>query len=140
MTFIFLSQSFYDDYQGCFEIEQKADRPYIRACMEINGVIFAVPLRSNINHPHVLWTNEEKHCGIDFSKTVVLTKDSYIDYSRKPHIRQVEFDILRGKEHILQQHLIKYIHAYKKAKKRLDVPRNRRLCEYSTLQYFEKYI
>lgn len=140
MVFIFLSQVFYDDYRHCAEIEQKADRPYIRACVEINGTLFAIPLRSHINHPHVLWTDKENRCGVDFSKTVVLVKPDYIDASRAPHIRPREFDALRGKEHIIRQRLMKYIRDYKKAKMRPDIPRNQMLCAYSTLQYFEDFI
>lgn len=140
MVFIFLSQSFYDNYRNCPEIEQKTDRPYIRVCVNVNGVLFAVPLRSNINHPHVLWTDKENRCGVDFSKAVVLSEKAYIDTSRQPHIRQNEFDALRGKEHIIKQRLAQYIRTYKKAKQRLDVPRNKMLCSYSTLQYFEQYL
>ena len=36
----------------------------------INNVLFAIPLRSHINHPFVLWTDKENHCGLDFSKAV----------------------------------------------------------------------
>lgn len=140
MVFIFLSQSFYDNYRNCPEIEQKTDRPYIRVCVNVNGVLFAVPLRSNINHPHVLWTDKENRCGVDFSKAVVLSKKTYMDASRQPHIRQNEFDALRGKEHVIRQRLTQYIRTYKKAKQRLDVPRNKMLCSYSTLQYFEQYL
>lgn len=77
---------------------------------------------------------------MDFSKTVVLAKSSYIDTTRKPHIRQNEFDALRGKEHLVQQKLVQYIRAYKKAKMRPDIQRNQRLIQYSTLQYFEEFI
>lgn len=140
MTFIFLTESFYTDYAHCTEIEQKLTRPYTLACVEIGGVTFAVPLRSHIRHPHVLWTDKANGCGLDFSKTVVLTKESYIDTTRKPHIRPVEFDALRGKEHLIEQKLLRFIRTYQKAKLRQDVPRNRLLCTYSTLQYFEEYL
>ena len=140
MDFIFLSQSFYNAYANCPEIEQKLDRPYVRVCVRINGVLFAVPLRSHISHPHVLWTDKAAQCGLDFSKAVVLTRREYVDANRRPHIRPREFDALRGKEYLVVQRMQQYIHEYKKAKRRLDVPRNRMLCQYSTLQYFERYI
>ncbi len=140
MVFIFLSPAFYQDHADCPEIEQKSTRPYVCVQVTIAGVPFAVPLRSNINHPHVLWTDKAAKCGLDFSKAVVLKKPDYIDPSRKPHIRQNEFDALRGKEFLVQQRLMQYIKSYKKAKRRLDVPRNQRLCQYSTLQYFEELI
>lgn len=140
MTFIFLTQQFYTDYAACSEIEKKPMRPYVQVCVTIDGITFAVPMRSNINHQYVLWTDKEAKCGLDFSKTVVVTQRNYIDHSTKPYIRPVEFDALRGQEHLVKQRLQQYINTYKKAKRRLDVPRNQRLCQYSTLQYFEQYI
>lgn len=128
------------DYSACPEIEQKKDRPYIRVCVKINGVLFAVPLRSHIKHRFAMWTDKANGCGLDFSKSVVLEKSEYIDKSRAPHIRPIEYTALRGKEHLVAQRLIQYINTYKKARKRLDVPRNRTICQYSTLQYFEKYL
>ena len=73
-------------------MEQKHNRPYIQVCVEIDGVQFAIPLRSDINHPHVLWTDKANHCGVDFSKAVVIKKESYIDMNIEPHLRQKEFD------------------------------------------------
>lgn len=140
MIFIFLSDEFYRDYKECPEIEQKKTRPYVQAIVKVDGVVFAVPLRSHIRHKHVLWTNKSEGCGLDFSKAVVLSKRSYVDFIHKPHIRQDEFDALRGKEYLIKQKLLQYINVYKKAKQRIDVPRNRILCEYSTLQYFEEFI
>lgn len=140
MVFTFLSEDFYRDYASCPEIEQKSNRPYVRVQVIIDGVLFAVPLRSSINHPNVLWTDKEAGCGLDFSKTVVLAKPNYVDTTRKPHIRQNEFDALRGKEYLVKQRLAQYIKKYKKAKQRLDIPRNQTLCQYSTLQYFEDFI
>lgn len=140
MVFIFLSREFYKDYADCPEIEQKSDRPYVCVKVTINSVQFAVPLRSHINHPNVLWTDKAAGCGLDFSKSVVLSKPVYVDTTRNPHIRQNEFDALRGKEYMIQQRLLQYIKAYKKAKERQDVSRNKIICQYSTLQYFEKYI
>lgn len=140
MTFIFLSQAFYDAYAPCSEIEQKRDRPYIQTCVRLGGTVFAIPLRSNIKHKYVLWTDKDNSCGLDFTKTVVIERNYYIDRTRVPHIRPNEFNALRGKEHIIKEKLKQYIRTYKKAKERYDVPRNRLLCNFSTLQYFEEYI
>lgn len=109
-------------------------------CVQIGGVLFAVPMRSHIKHKYALWTDKENHCGVDFSKAVVILKESYIEQGIVPHIRQAEFDSLRGKDMLIVQRMKQYISIYRKAKKRLDVPRNRTICEYSTLQYFEDYI
>ena len=141
MTFTFLTREFFDDYAGCAEIEQKGDRPYIRVEINVDGVLFGIPLRSNIRHPHVLWTDKENRCGVDFSKAVVITDPArYIDSSRRPYIRKNEFDALRGKEHQVKQKMKKYISDYKRAKIDLKIPRNRLIVRCSTLQYFEDYI
>lgn len=140
MNFAFLSNKFYQDYASCAEIEHKPTRPYIMVKVVLNGVLFGVPLRSNINHPHVLWTDRANHCGVDFSKAVVLSDPDYIDTSRNPYIRPNEFKSLKGKEFIVQTKLMKYIDDYKKAKEHQEIPRNRLLVEYSTLQYFEEYL
>ena len=103
--------------------------------------MFCIPLRSNINHPNVFWTDKASKCGLDFSKTVVIIDShKYIDHTRKPVIRQNEFDALRGKEYIIETNLKKYIEKYKSAKKAQHIPRNRLLVKCSTLQYFEKSI
>lgn len=139
--FTFLSDKFYQDFAGCSEIEQKKNRPYIQVEVVIDGVLFGVPLRSNIRHPHVLWTDKKNLCGIDFSKAVVISdRKNYIDMSTKPYIRPSEFRALKGKEFVIEQRLKKYIKKYDKAKKRPDLERNRKLLKYSTLQYFEDYV
>lgn len=75
--FVFLSAEFYADYPITKypEIEQKPFRPYIQVIAVIDNITFAIPLRSNINHPHVLWTDKTNRCGLDFSKAIVVTAD-----------------------------------------------------------------
>lgn len=140
--FIFLSEDFYQRYPSVQypEIEQKQTRPYIQVYVEINGIKFAIPLRSDIHHPHVLWTDKPNHCGVDFSKAVVIADDRYIDKMREPHLRQNEFDALRGKDFKIKQKMQKYIDKYKQAKLNPEKPVNKLLLEYSTLQYFEEYL
>jgi hypothetical protein len=138
---VFLTQQFYNDYFHCPEILHKEDRPHIQVQVKIDGFLFCIPLRSNINHLHVIWTDKANNCGLDLSKTIVITNSSeYIDVTRKPVIRQQEFDSLRGKEHLIKTSLIKYIAKYKLAKSNIHISRNRILIQYSALQYFEEYI
>lgn len=141
LDFSFLTDDFYNDYKSCAEIEKKKTRPYIRIAIEVDGVLFGIPLRSNINHPHVLWTDKDNRCGVDFSKAVVITDPNrYIDTKASPYIRPNEFKELKGKEHVVQEKMRKYIIKYKDAKQNLSIPRNRMLVKCSTLQYFEEYI
>lgn len=58
----------------------------MQICIKINDLLFAIPLRSNIRHKNAFWTDTSNGCGLDFSKTVILTDDNYIDKHRKPCI------------------------------------------------------
>lgn len=140
--FIFLSDNFYEQYtEELFpEIERKKDRPYIQIHISIDGVHFAIPLRSNIHHPFAFMTDAENNCGIDFSKAIVISDESYINHDTIPHIRQNEFDALRGKDYIIEQKMRRYIKKYKNAKNNMDNARNRMMVQRSTLQYFESEI
>ena len=141
MKFNFLTQQFYTDYAHCTEIERKHTRPYAQVFIDVQGMQFAVPLRSGIKHKnHVLWTDRENQCGLDFSKAVLITNETYIDQQTKVHIRQKEFDALRGKEYIIKQKMLKHIADYFKAKQNQHIERNRLLCTFSTMQYFEAEI
>ena len=62
--FVFLSDEFYKAYpeQTYPEIEKKHNRPYIQIYVEVDGIQFAIPLRSNIYHPYVFWTDKTNHC------------------------------------------------------------------------------
>ena len=138
---VLLSQQFYTDYAHCPEVCQKKDRPHIQVQIEVDGVLYCVPLRSSINHPHVFWTNKATKCGLDFSKTVVITDAvKYINHSKTPSIRPREYNALRGRERLIRENLIKYISLYKDAKENIHVSRNRMLVQYSSLQYFEEYL
>ena len=140
--FVFLSDYFYENYPFSKypEIEQKRNRPYIQVYIKIDGIQYAIPLRSGINHPHVLWTDKENSCGVDFSKAVVISDDKYIDWDIEPHIRQNEFDALRGKDYKIKVKMKKYIEQYKRAKRDMAKKYNQMLVEYSTLKYFEHEI
>ena len=97
-------------------------------------------MRSHIKHKFVLWTDKNNGCGLDFSKVVVIESLKDIDDTKTPYIRDNEFASLIGKEYIVETKLRKYIKKYKEAKKDLSLDRNRNLCNFSTLQYFENYI
>jgi len=140
LKYVLLTEKFYRDFEDCPEIEKERGRPYLVVLIEMKGVPFAVPFRSHIHHPHAFLTDEENFCGLDFSKTVVITKDEYVDKERSPRIREHEHKRLIGKEYVVKQRLEKYIKAYKKAKKKPEIPRNQNLLQCSTLQYFESYI
>jgi len=140
MKFIFLTDQFYVDYAHYTEIAQKSERPYVQLYVKVNDIDFAIPLRSNIKHNYVFWTNKADRRGVDFSKTIVIEDKKYIDTTLKPYIRPDEYKALIGKEYDVEQGLLNYIQQYKEAKLNPNRNRNKKLLMFSTLQYYEKYI
>ena len=142
LDFVFLTDEFFSDYANCKEIEKKRDRPHIQITIQVGSNIFCIPLRSNINHKHVLWTDRPNKCGIDFSKAVIITDPlRYIDLNRRPYIRPNEFIVLKKvSDYEIRRRMLAYIAEYKQAKRRPDIPRNQTLIQCSTLQYFEYLI
>ena len=141
LNVVFLTEKFYAAYSGCHEIEQKDTRPYIRVQVLINGVLWAIPLRSHIKHGYALWTDKENGCGLDFTKAVVIEKPTEYISNKKPYVRDNEFKVIKRIDpHIVTQKLQQYIKTYKKAKSHLEIKRNKDIVQCSTLQYFEKYI
>lgn len=140
---VYLTDAFYNDYPNdkYGEIEKKTSRPYIRIQIMVGGVLWGIPMRSNISHNHAIWTDKENHCGLDLTKAVAITNPAKYISGVKPHIRDNEFKVLKQlDEYAVSQKLQKYIKDYKKAKMALRVKRNRDLVSCSTLQYFEKYL
>lgn len=142
MEFTFLSKKFYEDYpyKDYQQLERKELRPYTHIELEVYNAKFAVPLRSNIEHPHAFFTNKREKCGVDFSKAVVVTDPEYIDDTKTAFLRPDEYNRLRGKEYRLKKMLLEYIDLYKKAKSDENVPHREKILNYSSLQYFEEYI
>ena len=142
MTYTFLSEDFYNDYPSdkYEQMEQKNNRPYAHVQLALNGVLFAIPLRSNIDHPHAFFTNKKEKCGVDYSKAVAITKEKYIDRTTKVFIRPDEFDKLRGKDYRIKQQFAEYVELYKLAKIDESIQHRDKILKFSTLQYFEEYI
>lgn len=135
MEFYLLTTEFYNDFIECKEILKKENRPYTIYLLELNNLTFAIPIRHNIKHNHSIKTL--KNQGLDFTKSVIITKKEYIG-ENKVFIDEKEYQILYPKAYLIKTKLETYIEAYKKAYKRQDIPRNKKLCEMSTLQYFHK--
>ncbi|MDF2473259.1 MAG: hypothetical protein K0R21_1041 [Anaerocolumna sp.] len=139
----FLTSAFYNDYplSKYPQIEQKIDRPYAQVIVTIRNLHFAIPLRSNITHPHAFWTDRKNRCGVDFSKAVVILDETkYINDSTKVFLRLHEYDKLRGKEFRITQMMSDFIETYKSARLNPADEINQKICRFSTLQYFEEYI
>lgn len=138
MQFVFLSPGFYSAHVGDAEIEQKATRPHARVLLPVEGVVFAIPFRSNIQHPYAYLTDKENKCGLDYSKAVpVIDAAADIDNTAVPHIRQNEFNALKGKDRNVEIGMRRYLRCYQKAKENPDNKRNAKILECSTLKYFD---
>lgn len=139
----FLTSEFYNDYPPSKyeQIERKLERPYAQVNVTVKNLHFAIPLRSNITHPHAFWTDKKNRCGVDFSKAVLILDESkYINASTKVFLRQHEFNKLKGKEFRITKMMSDFIETYKKARLNPDDEISQKICKYSTLQYFEEYI
>ena len=142
MVFKHLSEKFYNDYpsEKYPEMMLKENRPYTQVITDVNGLKFAIPLRSDISHKtDVLWTDKKSGHGLDFTKAVVILDDNYISDNRV-FIREKEHKHLLGKERRVKEKMEKCINNYKKAKENIEEEHNAEYCSYSTLQYFEEYI
>ena len=118
-------------------LKKKQSRPYKVLIISLNSILFAIPFRSNISHPHVFWTDKANKCGLDFSKAVAISNPvKYIDNVSTVQIRQNEFNNIKGKDHLIKQQFESYVQKYILAYKNQHIPRNATLCKYSTLQYF----
>jgi len=142
MKYTFLTEKFYNDYphEKYPQMEIKKDRPYAHISVELYNQLFCIPLRSHIDHPHAFFTNKRERCGVDYSKAVVILNNDYIDTTRKAFLRPNEYKKLRGKDFTIKQQFISYIELYKRAKVDATVDHREDILNFSTLQYFEKYI
>jgi len=142
LKYTFLSKRFYEHYtQDKYpQIVTKGTRPYAHIKVTAKDMLFCLPLRSNIEHPHAYFTNKKEKCGVDYSKAVVITKEEYVDYETKVFLRPEEYRKLKGKDYIITKQFLKYIDLYKKAKKDKSIPHREDILKFSTLQYFEAYI
>ena len=90
---------------------------------------FGIPLRSHIKHHHAFITSDEK--GLDFTKAVLLVKDSYISRDAF-EIPRDEFNLLIAKEYVIKERFGKYVERYITAHTKKDANMMRQF-RFSTL-------
>ena len=78
MKFIYLTKSFYNTYPKSSypEIENKMERPYAQIVISINHQLWALPLRSNIKHKFVQWTDKIRLIGHNVLILMPITLDN----------------------------------------------------------------
>ena len=143
MNFCRLSSAFYTQFAQCDEILTKDKRPYYVFLLDIDGLTYAIPLRSHIKHHYCYIadiSNGQKN-GLDYSKTVIITDLAKFIDPAPVTIRQHEYNVLKQQEYLIKKQFSSYLNSYKKEvlrrQKNPKLPVSS-LCRYSTLKYFHK--
>jgi len=116
------------------------ERGYGIVVIEINNLMFGIPLRSNIKHKAAYLTKRRNHGetnkGLDFSKAVLLEYRFYVsdfDFKIPPN----EHSKLIGKEVFITNRFKKYVDKYISAVKNSDSNiLNSKEYRYTTLQNY----
>ncbi len=137
-----LSKEFYKAYPHSEypEMEAKENRPYVVLLVQINKIQFAIPLRTNIRHSYCykFKTSDREtksSTGIDFSKAVVISKDSYL--GEKTDINDKEYLELQEKTFFIIKKFKKYVSDYISFKKNGGNEHIAKRYLFSTLKYFD---
>ena len=140
-----LSKEFYKAYphNDYPEMESKLGRPYVVLLVEINNVKFAIPLRTNIRHSfcYKFKTSDREtksSTGIDFSKAVVISKDSYL--GEKTDINDKEYLELQEKAFFIVKKFKKYVADYISFRKNCGNEYIAKRYLFSTLKYFDEIL
>ena len=138
-----LTKAFYKDYPSNKfpELERKEGRPYVVLVVEIDGHKFAIPLRTNIRHSYCYkFKNSDRETesttGIDFSKAVIILKDSYL--GKETDINDKEYLEIQEKMFFIINKFKRYYDGYKKSKLEDANKHLIKKYKYCTLKYFEK--
>jgi len=143
MEFHRLSATFYSQFGQHEEILKKEERPYYVLLLELDGLTYAIPLRSHITHSYcfIADSSSGQNSGLDYSKAVVIIDTSqYIDPSPVT-IRQHEYNVYKQREHHIRKQFSSYVAMYKKEiRRRLKNPALpvSSLCRYASLKYFHQ--
>jgi len=137
------SAAFYAQFSQCEEILIKEERPYYVLLLELDGLTYAIPLRSHIKHPYCFVADSAsgQKSGLDYSKAVVITDTVKFIDPAPVTIRQHEFNFLKQREYLISKRFSSYVASYKKEVRRRQknpaLPVSA-LCSYALLKYFHK--
>ncbi|EJC6937107.1 TPA: type III toxin-antitoxin system TenpIN family toxin [Vibrio parahaemolyticus] len=117
-----LTQDFLNANAKLTEALHDKDRPYSVVTIVMNGLTFAIPLRTNLNHRFgvhldTIW-KEGKKCrrGIDFTKAV-LVRDSSKELGETHIVPKSQKDVLIKKKKVIKNQFEKYVEGYVHAAK-----------------------
>ena len=137
-----LTKDFYNDYPKTYfpEIERKNGRPYAVLLLQIEGLKFAIPFRTNIRHNYCykFKSTDRKttsSTGIDFSKAIVVLKENYL--GEQTDINNKEYLELQKRCFFIKRKFEKYVLNFIKVIKREANEYVIKRYKYSTLYYFK---
>jgi protein AbiQ len=122
MKIVKLDETFYKDHTHLIQAIDNHNRVWATGksrghavvVISINNLRFGVPLRSKIKHKAAYFTTQDKDKGLDFSKALLISKDSYISNAIFK-IPSVEHNKLSGKEAHITNSFEKYVRKYMNA-------------------------
>ena len=121
-------------------MESKENRPYVVLLVNINNNKFVIPLRTNIRHSYCykFKTSDRETdsiTGIDYSKAVVISDDSYL--GEATNINDREYLELQQKTFFIINKFKKYVDGYIDYKKHGGNEYVAKRYAFSTLKYFD---
>ena len=109
-----LTSSAYLSFSILPEVLHKEERGYGLLEVKYEGMIFAIPFRSNLNHKHgfkTIFRNNE-WCGLDYSKALIASPSDFQSIAFQPRDTAEYHKVKENKEKIESQfgkYVIKYI-------------------------------
>lgn len=136
-----LTDQFYADNKGLQEALDGSNdgkvRGYGIVVIDLNGLMFGIPLRSHLNHKFgfVSERSEGVKKGLDYTKALLIQKEEYV--SRAYKIPAPEFIHINDNKEKIQEDFNKFVNRYIEAHVKNDenILRNYR---YSTLKNYHK--
>jgi len=141
----YLTTDFYRIHKNDDQILLKEGRPYLMLRIVCDTIDYYIPFRSNISHKHAFFTDVKNRCGLDFSKSVIIT-DRYrfveLTPGSAPKLRTEEWKLLNSKIGLVKPKFEKFLNEYRQAVQKVregEASYNQKfLCQFSSLQYFHR--
>ncbi|MBB4955064.1 hypothetical protein H4S14_003085 [Agrobacterium vitis] len=110
MRFVLLRYDYLTEHPTIEAMDKS--RPHAIVVIEVNGLRFAIPLRTHLRHKQGFPTIND--CGLDYSKCLLIFEDK--DISRDIKLESAaEFKIINEHEHKIIKDFKKYVDKYIKA-------------------------
>nr|WP_238828253.1 hypothetical protein [Edwardsiella piscicida]ATV90668.1 hypothetical protein [Edwardsiella piscicida] len=119
-----LSDQFYIDNKGLQEALDGSNdgkvRGYGIVVIDINGLVFGIPLRSNLNHKFGFVSERSGGVkkGLDYTKALLIKKEEYV--SRAYKIPAAEFAQINDNKEKIQEDFNKFVNKYIEAHNKND--------------------